>query len=251
MSNNTILGIPFNLINYSDVFNLIRSWRDKGEKHYICITNPHSVMLSRRDIDMRKAIGEAKLVLPDGIGIILASFLLGYKHKGRITGPTLMMKLCELGREYQYRHFFYGGGKNVVEDLVRKLSLMFPGLQISGLYSPPFRDLSEEEDNKVIEKINSTKPDIVWVGLGAPRQEKWMRDHLNKIDCTAMIGVGAAFDFHSGNVRWAPSWIRNIGLEWLWRLILDPQKMWRRNIDSPLFLIKVFKQWLYMTFGSK
>jgi len=195
---------------------------------------------------MRRATAGADITLPDGVGIIVAAHLLRYAHNGRVTGPTLMLKLCDWGRRKSYRHFFYGGTEGIAEQLAEKLSLMYPGLEIAGTYCPPFRPLSAEEDCAIIEQINSTCPDLVWVGLGAPKQEKWMADHLGKIEATAMIGVGAAFDFHSGNANWAPAWIRGFGLEWAYRLIREPKRMWRRNIDSPIFLSRVLYQLLRM-----
>jgi N-acetylglucosaminyldiphosphoundecaprenol N-acetyl-beta-D-mannosaminyltransferase len=150
-----------------------------------------------------------------------------------------MLRLCDWGREFGYKHYFYGGAEGVADKLRDKLSQMFPGLQTAGTYCPPFRPLSKQEDEMIVEQINRTEPDIVWVGLGAPKQEKWMSAHLDKISATAMIGVGAAFDFHSGNVKWAPASIRKLGLEWAYRLAKEPKRMWRRNLDSLIFLAKV------------
>lgn len=187
------------------------------------------------------------MVMPDGVGIILAARLLGYPHNGRVTGPELMLKLCDWGRKEGYRHYFYGGDEGVGEKLAEKLCRDYPGLEVVGTYSPPFRALSKQEDTQVVEQINSAKPDIVWVGLGAPKQEKWMAEHLGRINAIAMIGVGAAFDFHSGNVKWSPAWVRKVGIEWAYRLAQNPRHMWRRNLDSPLFLMKVVQQRLTMT----
>lgn len=159
------------------------------------------------------------------------------------------LKVRELRRrEKGYRHFFYGGAPGVAETLVEKLSREYPGLQIAGSYSPPYRPLSEQEDAKVVAMINAARPDIVWVGLGATKQEKWMAEHVRRIEATAMIGVGAAFDFHSANVKWAPAWIQKSGLEWAYRLAKEPRRMWRRNLDSPIFLTKVLGQRLRQTF---
>ena len=152
------------------------------------------------------------------------------------------LKLCDWGREKGYRHFFYGGAKGVADTLAERFTQDYPGLKVAGTYCPPFRLLSEQEDREIVDHINAAKPDIVWVGLGAPKQEKWMATYLGRIKATAMIGVGAAFDFHSGNVKWAPDWIRRIGMEWAYRLALEPKRMWRRNLDSPLFLSKVIAQ---------
>jgi N-acetylglucosaminyldiphosphoundecaprenol N-acetyl-beta-D-mannosaminyltransferase len=153
-----------------------------------------------------------------------------------------MLNVCDDGRALGHRHFFYGGGEGIAERLGDVLTRQFPGLNVVGTYCPPFRDLTPEEDNEIVSKINATKPDIVWVGLGAPKQEKWMASHLGRIHAPAMIGVGAAFDFHTGNVPWAPRWMRRSGLEWAYRLFAEPRRMWRRNLDSPLFLGRILTQ---------
>ena len=246
-----ILRVKFDLIAYNVVMETIERWRKQGQCHYVTITNPHSVLMCHRDNLMNRATAEAGMVLPDGIGIVLAAQLLGYPHNGRASGPTLMLNLCDWGREKGYRHFFYGGAEGVADTLIDRLTRDYPGLKVAGTYCPPFRRLSEQKDREIVDQINATKPDIVWVGLGAPKQEKWMANHLGKIKATAMIGVGAAFDFHSGNTKWAPAWIRRIGMEWAYRLALEPKRMWRRNLDSPIFLTKVLYQRLAMTLSFK
>ena len=241
-----ILGIPFDLINFDDVIHMIEQWRRSGQQHYVTLTNPHSVLLCHRNEQMKRATLEAGLTLPDGMGIILAARFLGYPHFGRVDGPTLMLHLCDIGRKCGYRHFFYGGAQNVADRLAERLLNLYPGLQIAGTYSPPFREVADE-DTEIVNRINEANPDVVWVGLGAPKQEQWMALHLGRIHATAMIGVGAAFDFHSGNVKWSPKWVRKLGLEWAYRLAQNPRRMWRRNfIDTPLFLSKIVIERLKM-----
>jgi N-acetylglucosaminyldiphosphoundecaprenol N-acetyl-beta-D-mannosaminyltransferase len=144
-----------------------------------------------------------------------------------------MLQLCEDAREYGFRHFFYGGAEGVADKLAERLTGLFPGLQVAGTYCPPFRKLSEDEQDDVAAKINATQPDIVWVGLGAPKQEKWMAEQVRRIKAPAMIGVGAAFDFHSGNVQWAPRFVRRCGIVWAYRLAVEPRRMWRRRPQPP------------------
>ena len=237
-----ILGIPFDFIGYNDVLKTIEHWRQTGRTEYITFTPPYSVLLSSRDAEMYAATNQAGLVLPDGVGIILAARILNYKNSGRVTGPNLLLKACDWGHKHKYRHFFYGGADGVADALAARLSQMYPGLQVAGTYSPPFEPLSEKESQAIIEEINATNPDIVWVGLGTQKQETWMAKHLGKIKATAMIGVGAAFDFHSGKIKWAPAQIRRIGLEWAYRLAKEPKRLWRRNLEAPIFVFKVICQ---------
>jgi N-acetylglucosaminyldiphosphoundecaprenol N-acetyl-beta-D-mannosaminyltransferase len=190
---------------------------------------------------MRDALAEAAMVLPDGVGIILAARILGHQHHGRVAGPDFMPYLCDIGRSAGLRHFFYGGAEGVPEKLAAVLSESYPGLQVCGTCSPPFRSLTPQEDQEIVERIKTTHPDILWVGLGAPKQEKWMLEHHGKIGAT-MLGVGAAFDFQTGRVKRASTILRTCRIEWAGRLARQPCRMWRRNLDSPLFLWRVLRQ---------
>jgi N-acetylglucosaminyldiphosphoundecaprenol N-acetyl-beta-D-mannosaminyltransferase len=198
--------------------------------------------MCRQDAALQQATQGAALTLPDGVGIILAANLLGYSHQGRVTGPLLMLRLCDWGRAERLRHFFYGGAVGVAEALAWRLTRRYPGLDVAGTCRPPFRELTPSEDTEIVRRINATKPGVVWVGLGSPKQEKWMARHVGQIDAAALIGVGAAFDFHSGRVRWAPAWMRRMGIEWAYRLLLEPRRMWRRNVNSVFFLAGVLRQ---------
>jgi N-acetylglucosaminyldiphosphoundecaprenol N-acetyl-beta-D-mannosaminyltransferase len=238
----SILGVRFDLIDYETAFQTIQRWRRDGARRYVTVANPRDVRLCWRDPQFRRVTARSGLTVPDGVGIVFAANVFGYGHHGRVTGPALMLKACDWGRRYGYRHYFYGGGRGVPERLRQRLTGQYPGLQVVGTYSPPFRPLTPKEDAAAVERINASRPDIVWVGLGAPKQEKWMAGHLGRIDAPAMIGVGAAFDFHSGNARWAPAWIRRLGAEWAWRLLLEPRRMWRRNLDSAVFLGQVVRE---------
>lgn len=204
MKKGDILGVDFSLLSFEDVMTAIQGWRQNRERHYVTLTPPHSVVMCRRDRHLRQATNGARLALPDGVGIILAATLLGYPHHGRVSGPTLMLKLCEVGRDSGVRHFFYGSRPGVTDVLGLKLAAQLPGLVVAGDYCPPFRDLMAEEDAEIVRYINRCRPCIVWVGLGSPKQEKWMAAHLGRINATALIGVGAAFDFHFSRVKWAP-----------------------------------------------
>src|SRR4051812_7537177 len=186
-----IAGVPFDFVPQRQVMDEVEQWRRARRRDYIVLTNPHSVMLCRRDPRMRNATHGAGLTLPDGVGVVLAAKLLGYGRRHRVTGPALMLQLCNDARPLGFRHFFYGGAEGIADKLVACLTAQFPGLQVAGTCCPPFRKLSEDEQDDVAAKINATRPDIVWVGLGAPKQEKWMSEQLRRIHAPAMIGVGA------------------------------------------------------------
>ncbi|HVT82285.1 MAG TPA: WecB/TagA/CpsF family glycosyltransferase [Phycisphaerae bacterium] len=237
-----IAGTPIDFLQGDGVLEVILRWRQERRREMICVNNPNAIMLCHHDAKMMQATLKAGLVLPDGVGVIVAACLLGYGRAHRVTGPWLTLNVCQRGRPYGLRHFFYGGADGIAARMADNLKQLYPGLAVAGTHSPPFRALTSDEDLEIISMINSTKPDVVWVGLGAPKQEKWMLDHLGKIDAAAMIGVGAAFDFHSGNVKWAPGWVRRCGLEWAHRLIENPRSHWRRNLHSPLFMLRVMSQ---------
>jgi N-acetylglucosaminyldiphosphoundecaprenol N-acetyl-beta-D-mannosaminyltransferase len=236
-----ILKVPFDLVDYCTVMSTIVQCRRNGERIYVTLTPPHSVLMCCRDVELRQATVKADLTLPDGVGVILAAVLLGYHHRGRVTGPTLMLRLCDWGREKRLKHFFYGGVPGIADELVNRLSVQFPGLQVAGAYTPPFRQLTSAEDDEIVEHINNCAPDIVWVGLGSPKQERWMAEHLERIKATAMIGVGAAFDFHSGKVKWCPNWIRRLGLEWVYRTLQEPRRIGPKALDNLVFGIQVLE----------
>lgn len=231
-----IRGIPFDLIDFDQAIQTVHHWKISGQRKYGCFVNPHSVQLGQSDPEMKWAIHNSDLSLPDGVGVILAAKILRYPNCSRVAGPSFMLNLCDWGRQHQYRHFFYGGAIGVPERLAERLCEKFPGLIVAGTYSPPFRSLAPQEEQESIDRINQSKPDVLWVGLGAPKQEKWMHAHCGKIEVPIMLGVGAAFDFHSGNVNWAPPLVRKAGLEWAYRLTIEPKRMWKRNLNNARFL---------------
>jgi N-acetylglucosaminyldiphosphoundecaprenol N-acetyl-beta-D-mannosaminyltransferase len=236
------LGIPIDLVRMPDVLAETLSWRAARRCGYITLINPHSIIMCARDPEMSCAILDSDIVLPDGVGIILASRLLGYGQCHRVAGPSLMLSLCDAGRANGLRHFFYGGTEGVAAVLAQRLADRCPGLIISGTLSPPFHTPTPAEDTELLERINATSPDVVWVALGTGKQEKWMATHVSRLRASAVIGIGAAFDFHAGTVPWAPAWIRRAGLEWAYRLAHEPRRLWRRNLDSFVFLARIITQ---------
>ena len=222
-----IADIDFDLLDSRSILDLIGSNRHEPGSKYITLVNPHSVMLCRRDREMGNAIARAWRNLPDGVGIILGARMLSCPHRGRTSGPELMLELCDRGRRMGLRHYFYGGGDGVAPRMAERLSQLFPGLDVAGVHTPPFRGQGADEDEETIGRINAARPDILWVGLGAPKQEKWMACHAGRLRQMVMVGVGAAFDFHSGNVPWCPKILRRSGLEWAYRVGSD-RKRWHR-----------------------
>jgi N-acetylglucosaminyldiphosphoundecaprenol N-acetyl-beta-D-mannosaminyltransferase len=245
-----IVNIPFSCIGYSQVMQQISRWHTEGKCRAISFVNPHSIIVSLEDMEMADALRQSSLILSDGVGIVIASRILGCFDIQRVTGPACMLKICEWSQYYGYSHFFYGGAEGVAQQLAEHLKEKYPRLKVAGTCCPPFRNLTHEEEEQVAVDINSCKPDIVWVGLGAPKQEKWINRHLGKIKATAMIGVGAAFDFHSGRKKWAPQWIRDLGIEWIYRLFQEPSRMWRRNVNNAIFLCCVLGQRMKLCYRS-
>jgi N-acetylglucosaminyldiphosphoundecaprenol N-acetyl-beta-D-mannosaminyltransferase len=232
-----VLGVGVNAINMQFAVDEIADWIHCGEHHYICITGVHGVMESQKDERLRAIHNQAGLVTPDGMPLAWIARLRGYSNVGRVYGPDLMLEICQMSLSQNWTHYFYGGAPGVPEKLCQHLNARFQGLQVAGCFSPPYRQLTECEDEAIIQQINECAPDIVWVGLGSPKQEYWMANHEGKIKAAVMIGVGAAFDFHSGMKKQAPIWMRRIGFEWLFRLATEPRRLWRRYlVNNPTFI---------------
>jgi len=229
-------GVPISYAGRDEVLaaigDRIAERRDGG---YISITNTESMYHATRQPAHMAYIRQADFSLCDGVGVILAGRFWGERIQ-RYNGPVLQLDCSEHGQSRGWRHFFYGGKEGVAEQMAERLRETFPDLQVVGTYCPPFRPLSPEEDREIVERINATQPDIVWVGLGLLKQEAWIAAHLGKIRAPWMVGVGAAFDYHSGAVPWAPGWIRSLGLEWLFRLIIQPKLRAKRYFWSFVFV---------------
>ncbi len=234
-----ILSIDFDLVDWTLAFEQVKDFISNGEKTYVTLTNPNGVMNARKDPVLKQALVDSGLVLPDGIGIILAARLFGYGRSQRVDGPTFMLRVCDEGRRYGFRHYFYGGAEGVADKLASTLARTYPGLKVAGTFCPPFRRLTAEEDADVVTRINRTEPDIVWVGLGLPKQEKWMAEHCGRIAAPVMLGVGAAFNYNSGLARRAPQWLRDCGLEWSWRFFENPKRDIGRKFLDFKFLVYV------------
>ncbi len=238
-----ILGVRVSLIDMTAALDEIDRWIAAREPHYICVTGVHGVMESYRDPDLRAVHNAAGLVTPDGMPLVWLSRLRGFRHVRRVYGPDLMLAVCRRSIAAGYRHFFYGGTQETLRALEASLLRRFPGLRIAGSLAPPFRPLTEEEDAQITSRIRAAQPDILWVGLSTPKQERWMASHVGPIGAPVMAGVGAAFDFHAGRKPQAPVWMRQSGLEWLFRLATEPRRLWRRYlVNNPMFIWLVLLQ---------
>lgn len=243
---NRILGVNIAVTNMQDTVRLIVSQINELKGQFICLSNVHTTVLSEKDEEYRKIQNAAFLALPDGSPLALVQRLRGYGEAEQVAGPDLMPALWKATENTNISHYFYGSSQQTIDALERKLHTDYPGLKIAGMEAPPFRALTCEEDKEAIDRINQSGASVVWVGLGAPKQEKWMYEHQTEIHAL-MLGVGAGFDFHAGTVKRAPAWMRKHYLEWLYRLTQDPKRLWKRYISTNgkfiLLSIKDAFQW--------
>lgn len=214
---------------------------DELRGKYICVSNVHTTVTGYEEADYRNIQNTAALALPDGKPLSLYSKKHGFPEAERVTGPDLMGEL--FARDNGLRHYFYGGKEETIQVLSEKLPREYPSLQIAGMVSPPFRPLTEEEDERELQKMNDAKADIIWIGLGAPKQERYMYEHRGKVN-GVMIGVGAGFDYYAGTIKRAPMWMQKLSLEWLYRLMQDPKRLFRRYFATNF-------KFLRLTMGRK
>lgn len=226
-----ILKTHIAVVNMRQTVSYIEENMDVARGKYICIANVHTTVMAFENEQYRDIQNNALLALPDGKPLSVVSKKMGYPETERVAGPDLMEELFRVSEKRGYRHYFYGSTEKVLEKLRIMIQMKYPALSIVGMEAPPFRELSEDEDIECINRINDAKPDIVWVGLGAPKQEIWMYHHSGKIKAL-MLGVGAGFDFHAGVLKRAPKWMQNIGLEWLYRLCQEPGRLWKRYFKT-------------------
>ncbi|MDD1620149.1 MAG: WecB/TagA/CpsF family glycosyltransferase [Methylococcaceae bacterium] len=231
-----VLGITFPILNYGQTLEIFQDWVTSKVAHQVCIANVHTVVTCLSDKELRD-INNASLVTMDGLPLAwYANLVHDAGITSRVCGPDLMLKCLDQGREKGWKHFFLGGKQQVLDDLVDAMRKRYPGVEIVGWHSPPFRPLSDAEDQQLVDLINGASPDFLWVGLGAPKQEKWIAAHLDRVRAPVQLGVGAAFDFHSGHVRRAPDWMQKSGLEWLYRMFKDKRLIKRYFTTNPVFL---------------
>lgn len=237
-----VLGVGLSVTSMKAALGEIAGWIERGEQQYVCVTSVHGVMESQRDPELMRIHNESGLTIPDGAPMLWAGRFAGAREMERMRGPDFMLALCQLAAERGWRSYLYGGAPGTPELLTRQLAERFPGLTVAGAYSPPFRDLTREEDAEIVKRINAASPDLVWVGLSTPKQERWMASHVGRIEAPVLLGVGAAFDVHAGLIPQAPRWLRPSGLEWVFRLSRDPRRLWRRYLrNNPLFVAKIIR----------
>ena len=247
-----ILGVGITVLTMESALEKIETFLDHerhaggvdcGERRYICVAGAQGIMEAQGDEDYRRILNSAFLTTPDGMPTVWLGHYHGFKNMGRVYGPELMLAVCKNSVAKGYRHFLYGGKPGVAEQLQAELVRRFPGLNIVGTYTPPFRPLNAEEEAELISQIQSSQPDVLWCGLGAPKQERFMAAYREKLPVPLMIGVGAAFDFLSGNAREAPEWMMRSGLTSIFRIYQEPRRLWKRYVfNNPRFVWLTFLQ---------
>jgi N-acetylglucosaminyldiphosphoundecaprenol N-acetyl-beta-D-mannosaminyltransferase len=226
-----VLGTHVDAVQIPEVIAHMQDWIARRDScRYIAVTGMHGVTEAKHDSHLREALAFASLVVPDGMPLIWLGRRHGFVLPRRVYGPELMLRFFQETASTGCRHFFYGGAPGIAESLAEKFARQFPAHQVAGILSPPYRELTPDEDREVCSTINASNPDIVWVGLWTPKQERWMHDHQDRLAAPVLVGVGAAFDFHAGRVRSAPAWMGEHGLEWLFRLTQEPRRLWRRYL---------------------
>ncbi len=226
-----VLGVRVDAVQIPDVAVSMEQWiAARGGCRYVAVTGMHGVTEAQHDAALKSILNAADLVVPDGMPLVWLGRMRGHALRRRVYGPELMLTFCEHSARRGYRHFFYGGAPGVAEQLAENLARRFPGLQVAGAYCPPFRALTAEEEAEVLGRIHAAAPDVLWVGLSTPKQEQWMHAFCSRLRVPVLVGVGAAFDVNSGRHRQAPRWMQEHGLEWLFRLLQEPRRLWRRYL---------------------
>jgi len=241
-----IYGMRVDMVQTSEVMEAMEVWiRNKSFGNYIVISNANDAAISRGNSKVKQTVNESSLSVPDGFSLILLARLNGYPLKRRVYGPELMSDFLKVSQDKGYSHFFYGSTEDTLSKLSLRLKEKVPNLKIVGFYSPSFEGVTEEKEQEIINKINEASPDVLWVGLGCPKQQLWMYEHKDKLKVPVMVGVGAAFDFLAETKPQAPKGMRDSGFEWLFRLISEPRRLGRRYlIANSLFLLFFLREFI-------
>ncbi len=247
-----ILGVNVSAINLDMAEGIVDDFVTHRKQGYVCVCPVSTIMECVKFKAYREVVNGADVVTPDGMPTVWIGRARGFKDMDRVYGPDLMQRICQTSQSKGYKHYFYGASSEALKALTQRLNRDYPHLQVCGQYSPPFRALSADEKNEIIDEIKRAEPDILWVGLGSPKQDFWMREHRSLLDVPLMIGVGAAFDFLSGNKPQAPKWVQRSGLEWLFRLCCEPRRLWRRYLlGNTVFVYLLIKEYIQNHFSSK
>jgi N-acetylglucosaminyldiphosphoundecaprenol N-acetyl-beta-D-mannosaminyltransferase len=235
-----LLGVGVHAIDLSSAAGIIESAVHEGRKGYVCATGVHGVMEAQRDPQFRRILNQALLVTPDGTPTVWIGRIQGYPRMKRVFGPDLMLEVCRRSAGTGIRHFLYGGNPGIAPELAESLRRRFPGLEVAGTFTPPFRPLKPSEQLDLEKQLEAARPDIVWVGLSTPKQERFMADNFHRLRCKIMIGVGAAFDIHTGHLKDAPKWVKDAGLQWAHRLCQEPRRLSKRYlVNNSAFLVAI------------
>jgi len=235
-----VLGVGVHAIDLPSAASIIESAVREGTKGYVCVTSVHGVMEAQRDPEFRDILNLALLVTPDGMPTVWVGRMQGNSTMKRVFGPDLMLEVCRRSTGTGIRHFLYGGNPGIADELAEGLRRRFPGITVVGTFTPPFRPLAPSEQLALEKQMETTLPDIVWVGLSTPKQEKFMAANFRRLPCKIMVGVGAAFDIHTGHVKDAPKWIKDAGLQWAHRLCQEPGRLWKRYlVNNSAFLVAI------------
>lgn len=238
-----VLGVGISAVSLDQARQLVLEARDRLRLGYVCATGVHGVSEAQRDPAVRRALNAGWLNVPDGMPLAWLGRWHGHRQVTRVYGPDLMLAVCDAGRAAGLTHYFWGGAPGVPERLREELTRRFPGLRVVGVLSPPFRPLTADEAAALRAEVAAKRPDVLWVGLSTPKQELFMAAHWAQLDAGVLVGVGAAFDFLSGHVKQAPRWMQRSGLEWLFRLAVEPRRLWRRYlVNNPLFVVRLLLQ---------
>jgi N-acetylglucosaminyldiphosphoundecaprenol N-acetyl-beta-D-mannosaminyltransferase len=238
-----VLGVHVSAIDRPMAVEELARFIQDGSRTYVCVTGVHGIMESQRDPALAEIHNRSGLTTPDGMPMVWAARAAGAGPISRVYGPDLMLDVCERSQREGWRHFFFGAKPGVADDLAARLVGRFPGLVVAGTMSPPYGPVSAEEDARIVAALEAAQPDIVWVGLSTPKQERWMASNRDRLSASVLIGVGAAFDIHAGHLAQAPRWMQRSGLEWLFRVAIEPRRLWRRYLfNNPRFVARVVRR---------
>jgi N-acetylglucosaminyldiphosphoundecaprenol N-acetyl-beta-D-mannosaminyltransferase len=235
-----VLGVGISCLTLESALEVVSGWIDRDQHQFVCVTGVHGVMECQKDPELLAIHNRSGLTTPDGMPMVWSARWAGRREVGRVYGPDFMDALLARAVERGWSSFFYGGGPGTAQRLAECLTARFPGLQIAGTWTPPFRPLTPQEDAEVVQLVNDSGAHLVWVGLSTPKQERWMAEHVGRLRANAILGVGAAFDIHAGSLPQAPRWMQRSGLEWAYRLFREPRRLWRRYLrNNPAFVMNI------------